>query len=147
MGFWWSNCPKPQTLQVQCSDHMYRHCGRPTSKETHEMWGEFWDFPSVLTCKCRKVFFPTPWMGSHMGPRSCDLNLLVIKFFLMFNHTSSLFWNFTSHRDLSAKSLYRLCAFSKFVATLALGSGPKQRGCKGAGQEKTQESHHILLGV
>jgi hypothetical protein len=31
------------------------------------------------------------------------------------------------------------------VATLALGSRPRQRGCKGAGQEKARESHHILL--
>jgi len=62
------------------------------------------------------------------------------------------------------KILY--CLFvnvSDFVATLALGSQPRQwsykvagqeearesrqRGCKGAGQEETQESHHILPGV
>jgi hypothetical protein len=30
------------------------------------------------------------------------------------------------------------------IATLALGLRPRQRGCKGAGQEKAQESHHIL---
>jgi len=50
-----------------------------------------------------------------------------------------------------------------FVTTLALGSRPRQRGCKvagqkegspgiktkasGAGQEEVGESHHILLGV
>jgi hypothetical protein len=33
------------------------------------------------------------------------------------------------------------------VATLALGSRPRQRGCKSAGQEEARESHHILLGV
>jgi len=33
------------------------------------------------------------------------------------------------------------------VATLALGSRPRQRGCKGAGQKEAWESHHILLGV
>jgi hypothetical protein len=27
------------------------------------------------------------------------------------------------------------------VATLALGSRPRQRGCKGAGQEEARESH------
>ncbi len=35
----------------------------------------------------------------------------------------------------------------KFVATLALGLRPRQRGCKVAGQEEARESHHILLGV
>jgi hypothetical protein len=30
------------------------------------------------------------------------------------------------------------------VTTLTLGSRPRQRGCKGAGQEKAWESHHIL---
>ncbi len=41
------------------------------------------------------------------------------------------------------------CLLSKFinVATLALGLRPKQRGCKGAGQEEAWESHHILPGV
>jgi hypothetical protein len=34
-----------------------------------------------------------------------------------------------------------------FVATLALGSRPRQRGCKGAGQEEAPESHHRLSGV
>jgi hypothetical protein len=34
-----------------------------------------------------------------------------------------------------------------YVATLALGSRPRQRGCKGVGQEKARESHHILPGV
>jgi hypothetical protein len=33
------------------------------------------------------------------------------------------------------------------VVTLALGSQPRQRGCKGADQEEAQESHHILPGV
>jgi len=32
------------------------------------------------------------------------------------------------------------------VATLVLGSQPRQRGYKGAGQEKAWESHHILPG-
>ncbi len=35
----------------------------------------------------------------------------------------------------------------KVVVTLALGSRPKQRGYKGAGQEKARESHHILPRV
>ncbi len=34
--------------------------------------------------------------------------------------------------------------FMFFVTTLALSSWPKQRGCKGAGQEEAQESHHTL---
>jgi hypothetical protein len=34
-----------------------------------------------------------------------------------------------------------------YVATLALGSRPRQRGCKGVGQEKARESHHILPGM
>jgi len=33
------------------------------------------------------------------------------------------------------------------VATLALGLRPRQKGCKGAGQEEAKESHHILSGV
>jgi hypothetical protein len=34
-----------------------------------------------------------------------------------------------------------------YVATLALGLQPRQRGCKGVGQEQARESHHILSGV
>jgi hypothetical protein len=33
------------------------------------------------------------------------------------------------------------------VATLALGSRPRQRGCKGAGQREARESHQGLPGV
>jgi hypothetical protein len=33
------------------------------------------------------------------------------------------------------------------VATLALGSQPRQRGCKGAGQEEARESHQKFLEV
>jgi hypothetical protein len=33
------------------------------------------------------------------------------------------------------------------VATLALGSRPRQRGCKGVGQREAQESHQGLPGV
>jgi hypothetical protein len=33
------------------------------------------------------------------------------------------------------------------VATLALRSQPRLRGCKVAGQEEARESHHILPGV
>jgi hypothetical protein len=33
------------------------------------------------------------------------------------------------------------------VATLALGSRPRQRGYKGAGQEEARESHQRLPGV
>ncbi len=33
------------------------------------------------------------------------------------------------------------------VATLALGSRPRQRGCKGAGQEEARESHQRLPGM
>jgi hypothetical protein len=33
------------------------------------------------------------------------------------------------------------------VATLALGSRPRQRGYKVVGQEEAQESHHILSGM
>jgi len=36
---------------------------------------------------------------------------------------------------------------SQSVATLALGSRPRQRGCKGACQEEAQESHQRLPGV
>jgi hypothetical protein len=32
------------------------------------------------------------------------------------------------------------------VATLALGSRPRQRGCKGAGQREARESHQGLPG-
>jgi hypothetical protein len=39
-------------------------------------------------------------------------------------------------------SFYMAC-----VATLALGSRPRQRGCKGAGQEEARESHQRLPGV
>ncbi len=38
-------------------------------------------------------------------------------------------------------------AKNKSVATLALGSRLRQRGCKGAGQEEARESHHRLPGV
>jgi len=40
-----------------------------------------------------------------------------------------------------------LVYFGVFVATLSFGSRPRQRGYKGASQEKAWESHHILLGV
>jgi hypothetical protein len=33
------------------------------------------------------------------------------------------------------------------VATLALGSRPRQRGCKGASQREARESHQGLPGV
>ncbi len=33
------------------------------------------------------------------------------------------------------------------VATLALGSRPRQRGCKGASQREARESHQGLSGV
>jgi hypothetical protein len=33
------------------------------------------------------------------------------------------------------------------VATLALGSRPRQRGCKGTGQREARESHQGLPGV
>jgi hypothetical protein len=33
------------------------------------------------------------------------------------------------------------------VATLALGSRPRQRGCNGAGQREARESHQGLPGV
>jgi hypothetical protein len=36
---------------------------------------------------------------------------------------------------------------SDVVATLALGSRPKQRGCKGVGQREARESHQGLPGV
>ncbi len=39
------------------------------------------------------------------------------------------------------------CMSIKNVSTLALGSRPRQRGCKSAGQEEAGESHHILLGM
>jgi len=37
--------------------------------------------------------------------------------------------------------------FAVAVATLALGSRPRQRGCKGAGQGEARESHQRLPGV
>ncbi len=46
-------------------------------------------------------------------------------------------------RDLSNHEETRMMN----VAALALGLRPRQRGCKGAGQEKARESHHILPGV
>jgi hypothetical protein len=39
------------------------------------------------------------------------------------------------------------CNYLVFVATLALGSRPRQRGCKGAGQREAQESHQGLPRV
>jgi hypothetical protein len=36
------------------------------------------------------------------------------------------------------------CTKVLHVATLALGSWPRQRGCKGVGQEEARESHPIL---
>jgi len=64
-------------------------------------------------------------------------------------------------------SMYKKCSFEDdltwffaycftfYVATLALGSRPRQRACKGVSQEQVQElrqeegreSHHILPGV
>jgi len=41
----------------------------------------------------------------------------------------------------------KACHEGECVATLALGSRPKQRGCKGAGQEETRESHQRLPRV
>jgi hypothetical protein len=41
----------------------------------------------------------------------------------------------------------KLTPYKFFVATLALGSRPRQRGCKGAGQREAQESHQGLPGV
>jgi hypothetical protein len=45
--------------------------------------------------------------------------------------------------------LFRLPDSSKplGVATLALGSRPRQRGCKGASQREARESHQGLPGV
>jgi hypothetical protein len=40
-----------------------------------------------------------------------------------------------------------VCLANVCVATLALGSRPRQRGCKGAGQREAQESHQGLPGV
>jgi len=40
-----------------------------------------------------------------------------------------------------------LCSYIITVATVALGSRPRQRGCKGAGQREARESHQRLLGV
>jgi hypothetical protein len=36
---------------------------------------------------------------------------------------------------------------NKIVVTLALGSRPRQRACKGVSQEEARESHHKLLKV
>jgi hypothetical protein len=40
-----------------------------------------------------------------------------------------------------------LVDLSHLVATLALGSRPRQRGCKGAGQREARESRQGLPGV
>ncbi len=55
----------------------------------------------------------------------------------------------TEEEDISSITLIRhKCkAKTRFVATLALGSRPRQRGCKGAGQEEARESHQRLPGV
>jgi len=37
-------------------------------------------------------------------------------------------------------SMCPFCICKPFVATLALGLQPRQKGCKGAGQEEAQES-------
>jgi hypothetical protein len=57
-------------------------------------------------------------MDPHIGPITCGSNLLAIEL-LMFNHTLSPSSKFTSHRDLSVKSLYHLCAFSKLALAIS----------------------------
>ncbi len=50
--------------------------------------------------------------------------------------------------DLSLEGVFQSKQFEALaVATLALGSRPRQRGCKGAGQEEARESHQRLPGV
>jgi hypothetical protein len=53
--------------------------------------------------------------------------------------------NVSKFRNISHTG--RIQATSSHVATLALGSRPRQRGCKGAGQEEARESHQRLPGV
>jgi hypothetical protein len=50
--------------------------------------------------------------------------------------------------DLSLEGVFQSKQFEALaVATLALGSRPRQRGCKGVGQEEARESHQRLPGV
>ncbi len=48
---------------------------------------------------------------------------------------------------LVCMAVWMVFMFFTNVATLALGSRPRQRGCKGAGQEEARESHQRLPGV
>jgi hypothetical protein len=51
------------------------------------------------------------------GPKNLWLKPFSNQKFLMCNHTSSPSWNFTFHWDLSAKSLYLLCAFPSWLSS------------------------------
>ncbi len=49
-------------------------------------------------------------------------------------------WPFVQGRDLGG-------AFTAIVTTIALGSRPRQKGCKVVGQEGARESLRMLPGV
>ncbi len=49
--------------------------------------------------------------------------------------------------DSLLNRIFFFCTKRFFVATLAVGSRPRQRGCKVAGQEEAGESHHLFPGV
>jgi len=68
-------------------------------------------------------FFSNTLNGPAYGPKNLWLKPSGNQKFLMFNHTSSLSSKFTSRQDLSTKSLYLLCAFSR----LALAISHKRR--------------------
>jgi hypothetical protein len=50
-------------------------------------------------------------------------------------------------KDVNGDEAHLFKVHMENVVTLVLGSRPRQRGYKGAGQEEARESHHILPGV
>jgi hypothetical protein len=82
-----------------------------------------------------------------------DVMLFIIKIFLPLRTVESIWFQRLALQLCPKVSFSSKKAFTKevlpsmVVATLTLGSQPKPRGYKGAGQKKAQESHHILPGV
>ncbi len=64
-------------------------------------------------------FFSNTLSGPTYGPKNLWLKLFGNHKFIMFNHISSPSSKFTSHQDLSTKSLYHLCAFSRFALAIS----------------------------
>ncbi len=94
---------------------LYSWLGLEASRETdfkRDTWNVGWTlrFSSRSNLWVSENFFSNTLNGLAYGPMNLWLNPSGNRKFLMFNHTSSPTWNFTSRRDLSAKSLYLLCA-------------------------------------